>query len=126
MGVSQLVERLFADPDSPSGVPTEFLKDLSVRFKDDGLENIIQPLVSGVASRARNATILTDWRTPMRALLALIEIPGIASVIPQVATWNPPNATARQIEIVSTLGPFFKTSGFCIDDVSFMNKQMFF
>lgn len=120
LGASQLVERLLADPDSPSGVPNEFLRDLSIRFKDDGLENIIQPLVSGVAAKARNASILTDWRSPMRALLALIEIPEIAAAIPQVATWNPPNATARQIEIVSTLGPFFKTSGFCIDDVSYI------
>ncbi|KAI7817553.1 ubiquitin elongating factor core-domain-containing protein [Gamsiella multidivaricata] len=118
LGASQLVERLFADQDTPSSVPTEFLKDLSVRFKDDGLENIIQPLVTGIAARARAATILTDWRTPFRALLMLIEVPAIAAVIPHIATWNPANATARQIEIVSALGPFFKTSGFCSDDPS--------
>ncbi|KAK3819761.1 MAG: ubiquitin elongating factor core-domain-containing protein [Benniella sp.] len=119
LGASQLVERLFADQDTPSGVPTEFMKDISIRFKDDGddgLENIIQPLIAGISAKARTATILTDWRTPFRALQILIEVPGIAAVIPLTATWNPPNATARQIEIVSALGPFFKVSGFCSDD----------
>ena len=117
LGAPQLVERLFADQDTAAGVPTEFLKDVALRFKDDGLENIIQPLVSGIAARARAAGILTDWRNPIKALLLLVEVPAIAAVIPHVATWNPPNATARQLEIVSALGPFFKTSGFCADDV---------
>ncbi|KAI8604217.1 ubiquitin elongating factor core-domain-containing protein [Dissophora ornata] len=118
LGASQLVERLMADQDTPSGIPIEFLKDIAERFKDDGLENIVQPLVSGIASRARSATILTDWRTPFRAILSLIEVPAIAAVIPSVATWNPSNATARQIEAFSALGPFFNTSGFCSDDSS--------
>ncbi|KAF8978431.1 hypothetical protein BGZ46_006476 [Entomortierella lignicola] len=118
LGASQLVERLFADQDTPSGVPSEFLRDISVRFKDDGLENIVQPLVAGIAAKARTATILTDWRTPIRALLTLIEIPAIAAVIPKTATWNPPNATAPQLPIVTSLGPFFKTSGFLLDDPS--------
>ncbi|KAF9951757.1 hypothetical protein BGZ72_006781 [Mortierella alpina] len=118
LGAPQLVERLFADQDTAAGVPTEFLKDVALRFKDDGLENIIQPLVSGIAARARAAGILTDWRNPIKALLLLVEVPAIAAVIPHVATWNPPNATARQLEIVSALGPFFKTSGFCADDPS--------
>lgn len=117
LGAPQLVERLFADQDTAAGVPTEFLKDIALRFKDDGLDNIIQPLVSGIAARARAAGILTDWRNPIKALLLLIDVPAIAAVIPHVATWNPPNATARQLEIVSALGPFFKTSGFCADDV---------
>lgn len=111
---------MFADQDTPSGVPTEFMKDISIRFKDDGddgLEKIIQPLIAGISAKARTVTILTDWRTPFRALQILIEVPGIAAVIPLAATWNPPNATARQIEIVSALGPFFKISGFCSDDV---------
>ncbi|KAF9170198.1 hypothetical protein BGX20_009313 [Mortierella sp. AD010] len=116
LGAPQLVARLFADQDTPSGVPSEFLKDISVRFKDDGLENIIQPIVAGIAARSREATILKDWRTPFRALLTLVEIPAIAAVIPKVATWNPPNATAPQIQIVSSLGPFFRTSGFLSDD----------
>ncbi|KAF9194266.1 hypothetical protein BGZ51_000426 [Haplosporangium sp. Z 767] len=118
LGAQQLVERLFADQDTASGIPTEFLNDLATRFKDDGLENIIQPLISGISARARTATILTDWRAPIRALMMLVDIPTIAAVIPQVATWNPPNATARQLEIVTALGPFFKTSGFCQDDPS--------
>ncbi|KAF9935087.1 hypothetical protein BGZ65_003503 [Modicella reniformis] len=118
LGASQLVERLFSDQDTPSGVPTDFLRDISVRFKEDGLENIIQPLVAGISAKAKIVTILTDWRTPFRALATLARVPAIAAVIPQVATWNPTNATARQMEIVSALGPFFKISGFCFDDPS--------
>lgn len=118
LGAQQLIDRLLADPDSTSGVPIEFLKDIADRFKDDGLEAITQPLVAGLAARARTATILTDWRTPLRALLTLVDVPAMAASIPQVATWNPANATARQVEIVSALGPFLKTSGFCADDVN--------
>ncbi|KAF9327784.1 hypothetical protein BGZ91_001308 [Linnemannia elongata] len=118
LGAQQLIDRLLADPDSTSGVPIEFLKDIADRFKDDGLEAITQPLVAGLAARARTATILTDWRTPLRALLTLVDVPAMAASIPQVATWNPANATARQVEIVSALGPFLKTSGFCADDPS--------
>ncbi|KAF9431338.1 hypothetical protein BGZ76_000436, partial [Entomortierella beljakovae] len=116
LGASQLVERLFADQDTPSGIPSEFLKDISIRFKDDGLENIIQPIISGIGAKARSMTILMDWRTPFRALSTLIEIPAIAATIPNIATWNPPNATAPQIQLVSSLGPFFKMSGFLSDD----------
>ncbi|KAF9128678.1 hypothetical protein BGW39_004850 [Mortierella sp. 14UC] len=118
LGAQQLIDRLLADPDTANGVPTEFLKDIAERFKDDGLDAIVQPLVAGLAARARTATILTDWRTPLRALLTLTDVPAMAAAIPQVATWNPTNATARQLEIVSALGPFLKTSGFCADDPS--------
>lgn len=54
----------------------------------------------------------------MRALLTLIEIPEFAAAIPRIGSWNQTNATAPQIAIVSALGPFFKTSGFLLDDVS--------
>ncbi|KAG0210185.1 hypothetical protein BGX33_005091 [Mortierella sp. NVP41] len=118
LGAQQLIRRLLADPDTSSGVPIDFLKDIADRFKDDGLDAIIQPVVAGLAARARTATILTDWRTPLRALLTLIDVPAIAASITQVATWNPANATARQLEVVSALGPFLKTSGFCADDPS--------
>ncbi|KAF9919148.1 hypothetical protein BX616_000836 [Lobosporangium transversale] len=118
LGATQLVERLFADQDTASGIPTEFLRDVAARFQGDGLEDLVQQLVAGIGARARAATILTDWRTPFRALLTLIEIPAIASTLPSIAIWNPPNATARQIEIVSALGPFFKISGFCSDEPS--------
>ncbi|KAF9900188.1 hypothetical protein EC991_007790 [Linnemannia zychae] len=118
LGPQQLIDRLLADSDAANGVPTEFLKDIADRFKDDGLDAIVQPLVAGLAARARTATILTDWRTPLRALLTLTDIPAMAAAITQVATWNPTNATARQLEIVSALGPFLKTSGFCADDPS--------
>ncbi|KAG0374728.1 hypothetical protein BGX24_010026 [Mortierella sp. AD032] len=118
LGAQQLIDRLLAESDAANGVPTEFLKDIADRFKDDGLDAIVQPLVAGLAARSRTATILTDWRTPLRALLTLTDIPAMAAAIPQVATWNPANATARQMEIVSALGPFLKTSGFCADDPS--------
>ncbi|KAF9586088.1 hypothetical protein BGW38_009841 [Lunasporangiospora selenospora] len=118
LGAAQLTERLLSNPDTPSKVPTEFIKDLALRFKDDGLVDIIQPVISGISAKARQATILTDWRTPISVLISLTEIPEVAAAITEVATWNPTNATARQIEIVSALGPFFKTSGFCTDDPS--------
>ncbi|KAF9927043.1 hypothetical protein FBU30_003541 [Linnemannia zychae] len=117
LGAQQLIDRLLAEPDSANSVPNEFLKDIAERFNDDGLEAIVQPLVAGLSARARTATILTDWRTPLRALLTLIDVPTMAAAIPQVATWNPSNATARQVEIVSALGPFLRTSGFCTDDL---------
>ncbi|KAI8362010.1 ubiquitin elongating factor core-domain-containing protein [Mortierella sp. GBAus27b] len=117
LGGSQLVERLLTDQES-LGIPSDFLKDISIRFKEDGLENIIQPIVTGISAKARAATILTDWRSPFKALMTLVDVPDIAATIPQTATWNPANATARQIEIVSSLGPFFRISGFCSDDPS--------
>ncbi|KAF9425201.1 hypothetical protein BGZ94_007753 [Podila epigama] len=118
LGAPQVVERLMAEPDTPQSISTEFLKDIAARFKDDDLENIIQPIITGLGAKARAATILTDWRTPLRALSTLVDIPELAAAIPRIGSWNPANATARQIEIVSALGPFFKTSGFWVDDPS--------
>ena len=118
LGATQVVERLLAEPETPQSIPVEFLKDIATRFQNDDLENILQPIVAGIGAKARTATILTDWRTPLRALLTLIEIPEFAAAIPRIGSWNPTNATAPQIAIVSALGPFFKTSGFLLDDVS--------
>lgn len=120
LGATQVVERLLAEPETSQSIPVEFLKDIATRFQNDDLENILQPIVAGIGAKARTATILTDWRTPLRALLTLIEIPEFAAAIPRIGSWNPTNATAPQIAIVSALGPFFKTSGFLLDDVSLL------
>ncbi|KAF9974459.1 hypothetical protein BGZ73_002117 [Actinomortierella ambigua] len=118
LGPYQLATRLVNDPETPEGVPIEFVCDIANRFQEDGLENILGPVVANLAALARKTTILKDWRTPLRALQSLVEVPGVPAILPKAPGWNPANATPRQIEIVSALGPFFRISAFVFDEPS--------
>ncbi|KAK9722707.1 Ubiquitin conjugation factor E4 [Basidiobolus ranarum] len=118
LGGAVIVPKLLKDPDSLEGVPLEFLEELSIRFQDDGIEEVLGPAFTGISAVMRSQTLLSDFRTPLRTLSILTSIKPLAALIPKMPNWNPGNLPSKTLELVTLLGPFFKLSVFPEDDPS--------
>ncbi|ORX94013.1 hypothetical protein K493DRAFT_315713 [Basidiobolus meristosporus CBS 931.73] len=118
LGGAIIVPKLLKDPDSPEGVPLEFLEELCVRFQEDGIEEVLGPAFTGISAVMRSQTLLTEFRTPLRTLSILTSIKPLAVALPKMPNWNPENLPPRTLELATLLGPFFKLSVFPEDDPS--------
>ncbi|KAI8058379.1 ubiquitin elongating factor core-domain-containing protein [Syncephalis plumigaleata] len=118
LGPGMLVPRLMNDDHLLSD---EFLSDITKRFESDGLEDIIHPLLVGLAAKAREQTILTDYTTPLRVLMRLIENKTLLGILYKLPNWNPTGIPTRTIEMVTLLGPFMRLSVFPTDVPSVSN-----
>ncbi|RKP23862.1 ubiquitin elongating factor core-domain-containing protein [Syncephalis pseudoplumigaleata] len=118
LGPGMLVPRLI---DEDSSLPDEFLADLVKRFESDGLEEILYPLFVGLAAKAREQTILTDYSSPLRVFMRLAEHKTLLGMLHRLPNWNPAGMPARTIELATLLGPFFRLSAFPTDVAELAN-----
>ncbi|KAI8149698.1 ubiquitin elongating factor core-domain-containing protein [Fennellomyces sp. T-0311] len=112
VGPEQLVSRLLAEPDSAQGLPSEYLVELVARFADDGLDAILGSALVIISQRLRNADVLGDYKPSLQTLTYLCENKTVAAMITTLPEFDPVDATARSIEEVSLLGPFFRLSAY--------------
>ncbi|KAI7901309.1 ubiquitin elongating factor core-domain-containing protein [Cokeromyces recurvatus] len=108
----QLVPRLKSLPDTPQGLPTEFLTQLIQRFDEDGLDMILGPVFVEISNEIRMGNILSDNKSSMQAISFLCENKSVAAMVSSLSEFNPSNALANNIEDISLLGPFFKLSAY--------------
>ncbi|KAI8084119.1 ubiquitin elongating factor core-domain-containing protein [Gilbertella persicaria] len=112
LGPLQLVSRLTSQPDTSEGLPSEYLVELVNRFHDDGLDNILGPAMVAISSQVRTQDILGEYKTAIQSFTYLSENKSIAAMLATLDEFNPTNASAKNIEDVSLLGPFFKLSAY--------------
>ncbi|KAG1077575.1 hypothetical protein G6F42_024753 [Rhizopus arrhizus] len=106
----QLVPRLKYQPDTPQGLPSEYIIELVHRFDHDGLELILGPALAAMSGELRLQNILGECKTSIQSVSYLCENKAVAAMMTELPEFNPSNTTARNIEDVSLLGPFFKLS----------------
>ncbi|KAI9269014.1 ubiquitin elongating factor core-domain-containing protein [Phascolomyces articulosus] len=112
LGAEQLVPRLLAEPDSTQGLPTEYLNELVTRFADDGLDMILGSAITIISQQLRTIDILGDYKRHLQTLTFLCENKAIASMITTLPEFDPSNATAKNIEEISLLGPFLRLTAY--------------
>lgn len=106
------------------------LQDLAARFSpsaandfEGGLEDIVGPLINSLGLRLMTNRIDiggggqggTGWREIVGAVQSLLEVKGVAMMVPEVNNWDVstnPRATAPALELASLLGPFLRLTTF--------------
>lgn len=112
LGPQQLVSRLKSQPDSNQGLPTEYLNELIIRFDNDGLDDILGPAIVSLASELRAQNILGEYKQCIQSMTYLFEHKAIAGMITNLEEFDPQQATAKNMEEVSLLGPLFRLSAY--------------
>lgn len=102
-------------------VPTDLVDlftDISARFLDDGLEEIVGPIIQQLCfhpSLLRPEGLAggdASWRSIVAALESLVGIKGVATVITRLDKWCPENAGPAQLEHTSLMGPLLSLGVF--------------
>ncbi|KAJ3082921.1 hypothetical protein HDU99_001175 [Rhizoclosmatium hyalinum] len=106
-------------------LPAEFLAEFVQRFENDGLAEIMGPVINGVTAAMRFQDISTDFMTPLRALSSLIANKSIATILISMPNFLPPNTTARTFELLTILGPYFAKPAVFDDDQGKLGKTYF-
>lgn len=132
LGPQQLVPKLKSVPDSAQGLPSEYLQELIARFNDDGLDmvscknkreweecklnnlmiQILGPAIAAISSELNAQNILGECKTNIQAFAHLCDNKAIATMITHLEEFNPDNVTAKDMELVSLLGPLFRLSAY--------------
>ncbi|KAG0749651.1 hypothetical protein G6F57_002879 [Rhizopus arrhizus] len=112
LGPEQLIPRLKAEPDTSEGFPAEYINELIARFNEDGLDLIFGPALTNISAEVRQYSILDNYKSTIRAVAYLSENKAIASMMASLPEFNPEDATAKNIEDNSLLGPYLKLSAY--------------
>ncbi|KAH9819920.1 ubiquitin elongating factor core-domain-containing protein [Melampsora americana] len=97
-----------------------FIHELTQRFQDDGLEDIIGPVISHISLQNNLRMALWhlgghEWRAPVRILVDLMELKPIAKMVTRLPEWLPstPNMlNGKSLEVFCLLGPVLALSTF--------------
>ncbi|KAJ3028979.1 UNVERIFIED_CONTAM: hypothetical protein HDU68_000419 [Siphonaria sp. JEL0065] len=107
-GAGYIASKLLLDGfASEEQLPTEFKNEFVARFEDDGLSELMAPVINSVTASMRFQDISTDFMTPLRALGTLLANKSIASILISMPNFLPPNTAARTFELLTILGPYF-------------------
>jgi ubiquitin conjugation factor E4 B len=123
LSLSSLFSPLSGPSSSSSQVlmPTDLsdlFTDLSARFLDDGLEEIVEPIIQILCfhpSLQRPEGVGggdVAWRSIVAAIDCLVGVKGVASVMTRFDEWCPQNASPAQFEHVSLMGPLLRLGVF--------------
>ncbi|GAA5817498.1 hypothetical protein MFLAVUS_011046 [Mucor flavus] len=110
LGPQQLVPRLKAQPDTPQGLPTDYLDEFVARFDNDGLDDVLGPALVSLARELLQQNILGECKPIIQSFAYLCERKPIAAMLTNLDEFNPQQVTAKNMEEISVLGPLFRLS----------------
>lgn len=101
---------------SPSEI-APFLSDLAARFADDGLDAILESILSYLFQSYYQIQPPPDlmgneWRRYLGAINVLTQVKPIAGMLPRLGVWFQVSAKAHEIEWFSLLGPLTRLNVF--------------
>ncbi|KAG0144275.1 hypothetical protein CROQUDRAFT_660243 [Cronartium quercuum f. sp. fusiforme G11] len=122
-GTTQLMRFLTEPPPGHPLIPHiwTLIHELAQRFHDDGLEEIIGPVLSQITLDNNLRLSIWhvgghEWRVPVRVVGELMEVKAIAKIVPKLREWMPlfddAKDAGRRIEIFWLLGPVLALSTF--------------
>lgn len=123
MGAAYLGHMLIGTNDFEQSLPRLFLNQFIDRFIDDGLADILQQAVKNIVTTVRALKDNEDYQPCVRAMSYLVSFNPMCKIITNLPDWNPAHATARSMEMLSILGPFFsRATGLPDTDTSIPTK----
>ncbi|KAI8620007.1 ubiquitin elongating factor core-domain-containing protein [Chytriomyces sp. MP71] len=125
-GAGYLATKLLLDAyASEEQLPAEFLTEFVARFENDGLAEMIGPVINSITASMRFQDISTEYTVPIRALTALVAHKNIAAILPSLPNWIPNNLTPRTFELLTILGPYFAKPVAFNDETEKLGKSYF-
>ncbi|KAF9267408.1 ubiquitin conjugation factor E4 [Marasmius fiardii PR-910] len=123
LSLSALSAPLLSSSTSPNTLgPSDieqFLQELAARFEPDNeIDEILGPVVRNLLfhqSLSRPEGLAggdSSWRGVVGGLEALVSVKAIVTMITRMPEWNPPAATAANIELTSLMGPLCRLGVF--------------
>jgi len=106
-----LVQHMLVEPESDTGICTDFLTEASVRFDED--ETIKEAIVGAAEELSRQVAtnnMLGNYQLYVRGLRNLIRFPKIVEAVTRSPMWLPEDTEPHDIETNTLLGPFFRLS----------------
>ncbi|RKP37177.1 ubiquitin elongating factor core-domain-containing protein [Dimargaris cristalligena] len=111
--IESLVNRLVKEePASPDGIPLSFWDAICDRFEGDGLEDIVDIVLTELGHQMAKETIFSQFRTFYRVLGEFSQHKRLALAMTQAPSWLPPDTDAPHLPSQTLLGPFFNLSAF--------------
>eukprot|EP01087_Luapelamoeba_hula_P019356 TRINITY_DN6399_c1_g1_i1.p1 TRINITY_DN6399_c1_g1~~TRINITY_DN6399_c1_g1_i1.p1 ORF type:complete len:1181 (-),score=268.98 TRINITY_DN6399_c1_g1_i1:450-3992(-) len=95
---------------SASAMTPDFLENLLKLMNEEQVQQAFTPVLDELSYKMKSMNLLGLFVPAYRALAALTRHKPIANMLASLPTWIPPNATGREIESNSFLGPFFRLS----------------
>ncbi|KAJ2755398.1 Ubiquitin conjugation factor E4, partial [Coemansia nantahalensis] len=117
-GQAIIADALMADDgaNALAAVLPELLEQLAARFADDGLPEVVAPIVGELALRtllrANHSLLQPGFRRVLAALETLTASRPIAQALPHMATFDPGDCAGRRMQTGTALGPVLALSGF--------------
>ncbi|CAH7685783.1 ubiquitin elongating factor core-domain-containing protein [Phakopsora pachyrhizi] len=121
LGTTELVQVLI-DPSPSDPLVNQIcslLNDLSIRFENDGLEEVIGPALTRIAMdpNIHNSNwhlANHQWRNNLRVLEEMVQLKQIARILPNLSAWSfiENFKDGRQIEFLWLFGPLMSLSAF--------------
>lgn len=111
-----LARLLLEEPESDTGLCTDFLSEAVSRFEED--ESIKDALVTAAEQISAGLAVMTmndHYRPYITGMRNLIRFPKIAEAITQSPKFLGENLPPQAIELFTTLGPFFRLSPLQVD-----------
>ncbi|KAF7721031.1 hypothetical protein EC973_005541 [Apophysomyces ossiformis] len=112
LDAENIVSRFLAEPDTPEGLPLNYITELIVRFHGDGLDTILGPTMASIFAAGKKIDLLGDFRSPLQSLTVLCENKAFAAALPSICDFDPQDANARNFEDVSFLGPYLRLTAY--------------
>ncbi|PRW05883.1 putative ubiquitin conjugation factor E4 [Chlorella sorokiniana] len=94
-------------PGGAMPLPPGCLEDFAVRFADEGLPDLLAPIVTQLMQRAAGVSLLGDYSAPLGILQRMAACKPMAVALTQLPAWMPQWQDGRGFEASSVLGPFF-------------------
>ena len=100
--------QLFDEMTQGDGLPPGFMQDFGVRFENEGLAEMLAPIIAQLPSTIRGISPLGEFHRPLSTLCSLAAVKPVAAAMTSHPRWCPPHKTnGRAFEDDSVLGPFF-------------------
>jgi hypothetical protein len=105
-GPAQLADHLLFDPNSssPEPLPPGFLEQFVVRFQDEGLDDMMNPVITQISLAVRNVSPLGNFHRPLNALCQLCASPVTAQLVANHPKFMPNAMNGRSFESESLFG----------------------
>lgn len=106
-----LARHLLVDPESETGLCTDFLSEAVARFdEDDSIRDALVGAAEQLSIDLSRLTMNDDYRPYITGMRNLVRFPKLVEAMAQSPTFVSEAVPAQDIETRTTLGPFFRIS----------------
>eukprot|EP00002_Diphylleia_rotans_P015175 TRINITY_DN2939_c0_g1_i3.p1 TRINITY_DN2939_c0_g1~~TRINITY_DN2939_c0_g1_i3.p1 ORF type:complete len:928 (+),score=199.42 TRINITY_DN2939_c0_g1_i3:675-3458(+) len=94
-------------PSDAAGFPPQFLNDFAARFEDDGIDEILNPIMDAIFASLANVNIIESATSKIQVLTRLCSNKILCKKVSKHKHWLPSCSTGREVQTNTILGRLF-------------------